>query len=383
MDFELTEDQKMLKRTMQDFINKECPKELIRKLDESDEFPRPLFNKLRELGVAGLTIPEAYGGLGRQILSAIIVVEELSRRYPALGWVYVMCAFYGGVDVYRIANEEQKRRYLPRLANGEILFAYALTEPNAGSDLAAIETVASRQGDNFVIDGEKIFITGADEADYILALVRTEKSPKPAEGLSIMIVDGRAEGVKTRHIKKLGYKGSSACEITFQNVAVPMENVAGGPECIGKGMQLLLKTLDTERLEVAACGVGVAQGALDEAVEYAKNRVQYGRPISKLQAIRHMLAEMATQVQAARLLTYQAAWLEEQGLPCSLEANMAKLFATEAAKHVALEGMQIFGGYGYSMEFDMQRYVRDSLVLPIGGGTSQIVKNAIARIMDL
>ncbi len=384
MDFALKEEHRMLQETVRKFVKKECPRELVRELDEKDEFPRTLFVKLADLGVTGLTIPTEYDGLGRDLYGAVIVVEEISKRYPALGWVYVMSAFYGGENIAKSGNTAQKKMYLPRLAEGKILFSYALTEPNAGSDASSAQTTGVKKGDQYIVNGSKTFITGADYSDYMITLIRTDKKASPKyKGLTLLIVPSKAEGVSMKQIKKLGYKGSSACEVLFENVAVPASNVLGGSEFENRGWAQLMDTLEVEHLEVAACGLGVAEGAFEEAVGYAKERQQFGQPIGKFQAIAHMLAEMYTEIEAARLIIQRTAWLLQNNKPSAIESAMAKYYATEVAKNVALQGMQIFGGYGYAMEYDIQRYVRDSLVLPIGGGTSQIMKNIIARKLGL
>lgn len=383
MDFELKDEHRMLRDTIQKFMQKECPRELVRELDEKDEFPRELFTKLAELGVTGLTIPAEYGGLGRDLLGAVIVVEEISKRYPTLGWVYVMSAFYGGENIAKSGNTQQKEIYLPKLAQGEILFSYGLTEPNAGSDAGAVQTAGVRKGDDYIVNGTKTFITGADNSDYIIALVRTDKSVSKYKGLSLFVMDTRSRGISMRPIEKLGYKGSSTCEVVFEDVLVPDKNILGGKEFLNKGWGQLMDTLEVEHLEVAACGLGLAEGAFEEALNYAKKREQFGQAIGKFQAIAHMIAEMYTEIEASRLIIQRTAWLLQNNKPSTIESAMAKYYATETAKKVSLQGMQILGGYGYTMEYDMQRYVRDSLVLPIGGGTSQIMKNIISRKLGL
>ncbi len=383
MDFSLSTEHRMLQESLQEFLKKECPMEKVRELDEKDEFPIEIFNKMKPLGLTKLNIAEEYGGMGRDILGAIIVVEELSRRYPALGWLYVMSAFYGGVNIGQNGNEKQKQQLLPKIAQGDILFSYALTEPNVGSDAAAVETTATKNKDGFKLNGTKTLITGADHADYILTLTRTDPNVPKHKGLTMFVVDRKKQGLEITPLTKLGYKGSSACEVVFGEVELSAEDILGGANCINNGWTQLLATLDVEHLEVAACSVGLAQGAFDEAIKYSKKREQFGQPIGRFQAIQHMLAEMATGIQTARLLLYYTTWLIEQNKPCSLESAMAKYYASEVAKQVSLQGMQIFGGYGYIMDYDIQRFVRDALVLPIGGGTSQILKNIIAGRLGL
>ena len=383
MDFAFCSEHEALRESLRKFLRKECPPETVRALDEKDEFPAGILEKMKPLGLSGLTIDEKYGGSGVDILGAILVVEELSVRFPALAWIYVMSAFYGGVNVGRNGSEEQKERFLPGLAGGDILFSYALTEPDAGSDAASARTALTRSGESYRLNGTKTLITGADRADYILVLARSDKNLPKHKGLTMVIVDRRQEGVGVRKLAKLGYKGSSTCEVVFEDVEVSAGDVLGGEECMNKGWAQLLSTLDVEHLEVAACSVGVAQGAFDEAMRYAKEREQFGQPIGRFQSIQHMFAEMATGIQTARLLLYYTTWMMEQKKPCALESAMAKYHASEVAKQVSLSALQIFGGYGYTMEYPIQRYVRDSLVLPIGGGTSQILKNIIAGKLGL
>ncbi len=383
MDFSLSIEHKMIQDSVREFVEKECPIERVRELDEKDEFPMEIFRKMKPLGFSGLTIAEEYGGTGRDVLGGVIVVEELSRRFPALGWLYVMSAFYGGMNIGQNGNEKQRRQFLPKIARGEILFSYALTEPNVGSDAASIQTTANRHNEGFKLSGTKTLITGADHADYILTLARTDENVPKHKGLTIFIVDKRKAGIEITTMAKLGYKGSTSCEVVFDEVELNAEDILGGATCVNNGWPQLLATLDVEHVEIAACSVGLAQGAFEEAMSYAKKREQFGQPIGRFQAIQHMLAEMATEIQTARLLLYYTTWLVEQTRSCSLESAMAKYYASEVAKHVSLQAMQIFGGYGYMMEYDIQRFVRDALVLPIGGGTTQILKNIIAGRLGL
>lgn len=383
MDFNLSEEQEMLRETMTRFIEKECPKEVVRELDEADVFPSEIFSKLSRLGVLGVTIPEEYGGTGRDLFSAITVVEILSSRFPALGWAFVQAVFYGGETISKLGSQTQKERYLPELASGERLFSYALTEPNAGSDVASTATFAAPEGGGFVINGTKTFITGADVAGTLNILMRTDKNVDKHKGLSMFLVDSPSEGLTVRPIKKLGYKCSSYCEVVLEDVRVGKEDILGGPEMLNQGWPQLLSTLDVEHLEVAACGLGIAEGAYQEALKYAQERVQFGKPIGKFQAVSHQLADLATEIAASRMLLYHACWVLEQDRPAPLESTQAKLFATETARKAALAAMQVMGGYGYSMEFDAQRSLRDSLALIVGGGTSEILRNVIARKIGL
>jgi alkylation response protein AidB-like acyl-CoA dehydrogenase len=383
MDFSMSIEHKMLQESIREFLKKECPMERVRELDEKDEFPKEIFEKIKPLGLSGLTIAEEYGGTGKDIFGGIIVVEELSKQFPSLGWLYVMSAFYGGVNIGRNGDEKQKQFFLPKIAKGDTLFSYAITEPNAGSDAASAQTTATKHNSGFKLNGTKTLITGADHADYILALTRTSENVPKHKGLTMFIVDRKKEGIEITPLQKLGYKGSSCCEIAFDEVELSADDILGGVSCINNGWSQVLATLDVEHLEVAACSVGLAQGAFDEAIKYAKTREQFGQNIGSFQAVQHMLAEMATGIQTARLMLYYTTWLMEQDKRCSLESAMAKYYASEVAKNVSLQAMQIFGGYGYIMDYDIQRYVRDALILPIGGGTTQILKNIIAGRLGL
>ncbi len=383
MNFTLTSEKQILKNMITQFIENECPKPLIRELDEKDVFPKEIFEKLKPLEIFGVTIPEEYGGSGRDLLSAIIILEVISSRFPALGWAYVQSVFYGGEIIYKLGNEAQRKKYLPEIATGNRIFSYALTEPNAGSDTSSVSTQAILEDQKIVINGAKIFITGADVADSLVVLVRTDKTVSKRQGLSMIIIDKPKQGLTIRPIKKLGYKCSALCEIVFDDVEVDKSSILGGEDMVNKGWPQLLSTLDVEHLEVAACGLGIAEGAYQEGLKYSRERKQFGEFIGKYQAISHKLADISVEIEASRLLISKACHLLEQGQPAGLDCIQAKLFATETAKRAALATLQIMGGYGYCMEFDAQRYLRDSLALTIGGGTSEILKNVIARQLGL
>jgi len=378
-----SDEHKMMVETLERFLAKHYPPEVIRKQDEEDKFPRQILKEMADLGLTGLTVPEEYGGTGRDITGACLVTEELARVSLTLSWAYVGNAFFGSENINILGNEEQKQRFLPRLAKGELLFAYGLTEPNVGSDTAAVQTTAVRTDGGFLVNGSKIFISGASESDYILTLVRTDKDAEKRKGLSFLIIDSKSQGITFNTLKKLGVHGSDTCEVVFDNVFVPAENLLGGEECLNKGWNQLLATLDVEHTHLCAESVGLARGALDLTLDYIKQRHQFGQPISKFQAIRHKVAELATLVETARVFTYHLTDMVQRNETCWKESSMGKLFTSEIAKKVSLECLQLFGGYGYMMEYDIQRYVRDSLVLTIGGGTSEIQKNNIAGAMKL
>lgn len=379
MDFELTEDQRLIRNTIRDFIQKECPDKLVREMDEKHEVPSELLNKLADIGVCGLTIPQEYGGTGPNLIAALIIEEELARQWPALAWFYVFSAFYGATHILDSGNDSQKEYFLPKMAKGKLTFSYALTEPGGGSDLSMCTLMAVPQGDEFVLDGQKAFISGADYTDYALVFARTSKDLPRRQAFTMFIVDSNFPGIEVHPLDKIGMRGSSTCEMFFDDVHVPKENILGGPDKLGNGWEQLFKTLVIERLEVAAGSVGLAQGAFDKAFSYAKERIAFGQSIIKFQAIGHKFAEMATEIQAARLLLYFAAHLAEQGKDCSTETAMAKLFAADVAQRCSYNSMLIGGGHGYMAESEMQRYYRDAPAFVIGGGTPEILKDTIIR----
>jgi len=381
MDFSLTEEQTMLKDTIRRFVETEIPREVAVEIDEKDEFPHELLQKLCDLGFMGINVPEEYGGQGGNIIDEMIFFEEISKRLPVLAWAAGNIILYGNTIIGVNGNEEQRKKYLPRLAKGELKFAYALTEPNAGSDAASIQTKAVLKDGYYVLNGSKMFITGAGVSDMIVTNARTAESR--LKGITDFLVDATSEGFSTRPIKDLGYRGSNTCEVYYDDVKVPLENILGGPENLNKGWTQMMRLLNSERLLLSACALGIGQGAFEYALNYAKEREQFGQPIGKFQAIQHKLVDMATELEAARCLAYYAAWKETQHMECVKETSMSKYFCTEVAKKVALEGVQILGGYGYAMEYDAQRYVRDVLVLPIGGGTTQIQKNIVGAQLGL
>ncbi|MBI2962659.1 MAG: acyl-CoA dehydrogenase family protein [Deltaproteobacteria bacterium] len=383
IDFQLTDEQSLIQETARRILAKACPREEVRRLDGADEFPAAAVRALGEAGLLGLTIEARYGGGGVDTLGALLVIEEAARTSGALGFAATLFLSYGGQILGKLGSERQRERLLPRIARGECLVALALTEPGAGSDLASIRTRAARDGDALVVRGEKTFITSADAADRLVVLVRTDPQAPRSGAFSFVVVDAKQPGVSIRRIEKLGYKGSSLCSIHFDDVRVGAEDVLGGASSTGAGWRQLTAILDVEHLELAANSLGIATAAFDEALAYAKQREQFGRKVGEFQSIAHLLAEIDADIHAARLVLRHAAWLYDAGRPCGREGAIAKLAASEAAKRAALACLQIHGGSGYTMELDVQRYVRDALLLTIGGGTSQIQKNVIARHLGL
>jgi alkylation response protein AidB-like acyl-CoA dehydrogenase len=380
MNFAESDEIRELRNTLRRFIEQYMPREAASDWDKRNYFPRDIFAKLAELGVMGLTVPEQYGGLGRNILGAMVTIEELSKRSLAVSVPYIMAACYAGMNLVECGSEEQKRRLLPRVVEGSLLFAYGWTEPDAGADLASIKTRVERRGDRLIVNGQKRFCSGAAICDYIFTLARSGDPADRRNNLSMVLVPPTTAGVTITPIDALGMKGAATTDVHFDNVEVPLENLFGGEQRWNRGWQMVTGSgLDVEKIEVAAIAVGVAEAALEDAWHYAHQRSQFGKIIAAYQSIRHKLADMATQVRAARLMLYQAAWTADQGMNCSKETSMAKLFATESAKAVALECQTIFGAYGYVKGFDVERYVRDAILLPIIGGSSAIQRNNIFK----
>lgn len=384
MEFSEPEHVGLLRDTVARFAERELPREAVRRWDAEDRFPREVFDRFAELGLTGLTVPEEHGGAGRDILGAMAVIEELARHSVVMAVAYIDCACYGGMNIAEVGSDAQKADLLPRIARGEILFAYGLTEPDAASDLASVATRARREGDEVVIDGTKRFCTTAREADYIYALVRSGPAEARYENLSFVLVPTDSAGISSTRIPTMGLRGMPSYDVTFDGVRVPAANIVGGEAGWNRGWPMLAgPALDVEKLEVAALGLGLARAAADDAWRYAEERIQFGKPIARYQSVRHVLADCRTRLHAARLTLQQAAWLAGEGLPCGVESSMAKLYVTEAAKEIALAGQTVMSAYGYATEYDMERYVRDALLLPIIGGTSAIQRNNIANRLKL
>jgi alkylation response protein AidB-like acyl-CoA dehydrogenase len=384
MDFSEPEHITQLREVVRRFVAREMPRAEASRWDKADEFPRHIFEKMAELGVTGSAIPEEYGGTGRDILATMVTIEELAKRSFPVAVSYINCACYGGMNILESGSDEQKRTLLPQIARGEILFAYGLTEPDVGADLASVKTTAERRGDTIVINGAKRFLTGAKIADYIYLLVRSDRSAPRYKNLSLILVPPARLGITMTQIGTLGLKGFPSYDVTFENVEVPATNIVGGEAGWNNGWPMLAgPTLDVEKLEVAAIGIGIADAAVEDAWAYSQDRVQFGKPVSAYQSIRHMLADARTKLHAARLMMYHAAWRADRHLPCGVESSMAKLFVTETAKDIVLTCQTVLGAYGYAEGFDLERYVRDVLLLPIIGGSSAIQRNNIANRLGL
>lgn len=374
----LKEEHVMLRSSLRKMLDREYPVEVLRKIDEEDRHPREVVDKLAEMGVTGILIPEEHGGMGRDTLGGYIVLEELAFRSLVLSWAFVEHTFYGVESIHGLGNRSQKEFFFPKFLAGDCIFALGLTEPDGGTDLASARTFARRDGDHFVVNGSKMFITGASVANYMVTLVKSAKDSPRYQGMSILLVDLKSPGIETRPIRKLGTHGSDTCSVSLEDVRVPVENVLGGAEFIGKGWKQLMALLDMEHGQLAASSVGLARASFEAAYAYSLERQAFGKPIIEFQAVNHTLAEMRTRILAAQLMVYHLADLIDKGLPCAAEGAMTKHFATQTARDVSLMAMEVHGGYGYCTEYDVSRFVKDSLVLPIGGGTPQANRNIIA-----
>lgn len=380
VDYVDTPETTQLRDMLRRFVEKEMPREAAARWDSDNVFPREVFDRLASLGVMGLTVPEEYGGAGRDIVSTMIVIEELSRRSLAVSVPYIMAACYAGMNLVEFGSQEQKCELLPRVAKGTLMFAYGLTEPDIGADLASVKTRAQRVGDRVVVNGSKRFCSGADICDYIFTLVRTGDEQDRYRNLSVVLIPQDAQGVTITHINTMGMKGAGTTDVNFDNVEVPVSQIFGGEAGWNQGWKMLIGSgLDVEKLEVAAVATGVATAALEDAWIYAHERKQFNKLIGEYQSIRHKLADMKTQLHAAKLMLYHAAGLADRHQRCAVETSMTKLFAAEAAKAIALECQTIHGAYGYVKEVAVERYVRDALLIPIMGGSSAIQRNNIYK----
>jgi len=374
----------LLRETLRRFVAEEMPRSLARQWDQRDEFPRDVFARLGSLGVMGLTVPEAYGGVGPDVVATMATIEELASRSMAVCSPYIQSACYAGMNLAELGSEEQKRELLPRVAAGEMMFAYGISEPDVGADVASVKTTARREGDTVVVNGAKRFCSGAAFSDYIYTLVRSGDADTRYQNLTLLLVPPDAEGVTVEPQRALGLKGSATSDVTFQDVRLPVSSIMGGEKGWNAGWGMLVGPgLDVEKIEVAAMALGIARAAVDDAWEYSQQREQFGKPICTLQSIRHMLAEVKTQLEACRLVTYDAAARLAQGHDAGVATSMAKLFVSDTAVEIVLTCQRILGAYGYVGDGDMERYVRDVLAMPIIGGSSAVQKNNISNRLKL
>ena len=374
MDLTFTEEQQMMRDMVQSFAKTEIEPFIPRM--EAGEFPRDILKKMGELGLMGITIPEEYGGAGMDFISYISAIHELSKVSAVVGVILSVHTSVGTNPIMYFGNDEQKNRYLPKLASGEYLGAFCLTEASSGSDAGSLKTRAVKKDDHYVLNGSKMFITNGGEADVYIVFASTDPS-KGTYGISAFIVDKDTPGlVIGKDERKMGLHGSRTVELSFDQMKVPLENLLGEE---GGGFKIAMANLDVGRIGIAAQALGIAEAALEAATGYAKDRVQFGKPIAAQQGVGFKLADMATAVEAAKLLVYRAAQLRAEGLPCGKEASMAKLFASKAAVEGSIEAVQVFGGYGYTEDYPVERYFRDAKVTEIYEGTSEIQRIVISK----
>jgi alkylation response protein AidB-like acyl-CoA dehydrogenase len=374
VNFELNEEQKMIRQMAGDFAENEI-KPKAAELDKTERHPREIIQKMAELNLLGIAIPDVYGGGGADVVSYAVALEEISRGCASVGVIMSVNNSLVCDPIYTFGTEEQKKNFLTPLASGKKLGCFGLTEPEAGSDAAAQKTTAVRKGDEWVINGKKNFITNGNVADYCVLMAMTDKS-QGYKGISSFILDCRIPGFSVGVVeKKLGIKASGTAELVMEDCRIPRENLLGQ---VGQGFYVAMNTLDGGRIGIAGQALGIARAALEAATDYSKTRVQFGQPISKFQAIQWMIADMATELDAARLLTLRAAFLKDQKQPYEKEAAMAKLFASEAAGRITTKAIQIHGGYGYIQEYNVERHFRDARITEIYEGTSEVMRLVIS-----
>lgn len=377
MDFQFDKQHQLLKRLYDEFAQTEV-KPLAKEVDEAERFPAETVAKMAHIGMMGIPFPKEYGGSGGDNLAYIMAVEALSKVCATTGVILSAHTSLCAGPIWEYGTEEQRRKYLVPLASGQKLGAFALTEPNAGSDAASQQTTAVKKGDHWLLNGSKIFITNAGYADIFVVMAMTNRAAG-TRGISAFVVEKGTPGFSIgKHEKKMGIRGSSTCELIFENVELPLENLLGKE---GGGFGLAMKTLDGGRIGIAAQAVGIAQGAIDETVAYVKERKQFGKSIASFQNTQFRLADMQTKTDAARLLVYRAACSKDAKLPYSTEAAMAKLFASETAMSVTTEAVQLFGGYGYTREYPVERMMRDAKITEIYEGTSEVQRMVISGAM--
>ncbi len=376
MDFDLTTDQKMLQKMVREIAVKEL-EPMAAEIDKSGEFPRDNIKKLAKQGLLGIIVPEEYGGAGFDFISLAIAVEEISRVCATTGVIVAVNNSLVAYPIYHFGNEEQRKKWLPLLASGEKLGAIGITEPNAGSDVVAMESTARLEGDHYILNGTKRFITNGGEAGIHIIFAYTDKELKH-KGISAFIVERDTPGFSLgKHEDLMGIRATANCELIFEDVKIPKENLLSEE---GAGFRICMHTLDVSRIDIGAQAVGLAQGALDAAISYAKERKVFGKTLSEFEMIQGMIAEMATQIQASRLLVYYAAFYKDKGMPrFSKEASMAKWLASETAVNVTKKAVQIYGGYGYTKDYPVERFYRDAKIMELYEGTSEIQKIVIAR----
>jgi alkylation response protein AidB-like acyl-CoA dehydrogenase len=380
MDFSFTPDQETLRSHLKELLDEVCPPEYAENCDNEARPPREAYEALAKHGWFGLILPVEYGGTGGSAIDLAILLEEAGRHFEELAMWLFRTLTYGGYAVMQHGTREQKETLLPRVVHGELSFCFGLTEPHAGSDAAALATRATAVDGGYVINGQKVFTSGMDISDYCLLVTRTSTGAKKQQGVTNFLVDTRLPGIEVRKIKTLGQRAIGTTQVFYTNVKVPASAVLG---TVDQGWEAVDSYLWYERLCLSAARTGAAAAAFEYALEYAKNRQQFGRPIGKFQAISHKLADMKMMLDVSRMLVYRFAWLMSQGKATRVDAAVLKLYTGETYKAVSDMGLQILGGYGYCMEYPMQRFFRDSRLATIGAGTSEIQRNIIARGLGL
>lgn len=373
-----------LRRQLSRWVADKMPRDKRREWDKAHTWDRALFKELAEMGLIGLTIPEEFGGQGEDIYAAAAVIDELCQGGVSMAGPFIHAAFYGGLNISENGSKEQKEALLPKLARGEMFLSYGLSEPNVGGDLPSVETRVTRDGDEIVINGAKRWCTGADWSDYIYCLCRSGGPEDRHGNLTFVLVPTNAPGVSMQPIEHSNLRYTDSMDVFLDDIRLPASAIVGGPEKWNKGWEALAgRALDVEKIEITAVAYGIARAALEEAWTYAQERTQFGKPISKHQAIAHKLVTARTKLAACRHMLYHAAWLASEQLPCSVETAMAKLYVADTGVEIGLICQQVIGAYGLSDAYDIERNVRDLLGMPIVGGSSDIQKNNLARMLRL
>jgi alkylation response protein AidB-like acyl-CoA dehydrogenase len=381
LNFELNDEQQLFRQTLRELVGKEFSKDWCREIEAQEAFPWELWHRFGAHGLTGVGIPEEYGGQGGGIIEQVILDEELSRTLAGLYWLLGI-ALFDGKAIAAAGTEEQKQRFLPEIAAGRMMWAISLTEPDGGTDvLGVMKTHAEKVDGGWVINGTKIWSTLAHVADRLFLVARTDKHvAKAHHGVTVFLCDAKTEGVTATPIPKLGMRSLGSCEVSLQDVFVPDEDVLGEP---GQGWKVLAETLNSERIMNGANCTGALAGILEDMVAYAQERIVYGKPLGAMQAVQHMIADTYKGLEISRLLTYRAAWLQSLGRPCGVESTMAKLVASEECFAGADRGMQVLGGYGYAMEYDMQRYWRDMRLYRVAPINNEMGRNFLAESLGL
>lgn len=379
MNFELTEDQRAQQEAVRRFVEKEMPKKLVAKWDEEGQFPMDLLDKMAQVGLMGASIPVEYGGTGGGVMEEVIVLEELSRHSSSVALAYGLDVCFGAVTIERHGSKEQREYFMPRIVTGECHFALSLTEPDGGTDiLGAMKTNAKKIEGGYVVNGAKVYTTGVNIASHIFVVARTGRDEnKPSHGLTVFLIPKDTPGITYRKIDKLGSRFLHSYEVFYENMFVPEDSIVG---TAGRGWHAILDTLNNERIFVAAVCAGLGRGALEDAIQYAKDRKAFGRSIGEFQAVQHQLADSLVELDLAQLATYKAAWMQDQKKDCSVQAASAKYYASEAAFRTTDRGMRVLAGAGFTMEYHMQRYYRDVRQLVFAPVTNEMSKNFIAQV---